>query len=139
MSRIESPSNPRIAAAVRAVAEGDRMLLEGKRIVEEALDAGIALEDLFVVDEISEEHEDLLRRVRGEGAPGDGGATPAGGATPPPRVTEVSARVLKRLSDLPSTRGVAAIAPPPRRTLSSLYSPSKKSSSSNVPRSAGTA
>ena len=139
MSRIESPSNPRIAAAVRAVAEGDRMLLEGKRMVEEALDAGIALEDLFVVDKVSEEHEDLLRRVRGEGAPGDGGATPAGGGTPPPRVTEVSARVMKRLSDLPSTRGVAALGPPPHRTLSSLCSPSRKSSSSNGPRSAGTA
>ncbi len=61
---------------------------------------------------------------------GGGGATPAGGATPRPRVTEVSARVLKRLSDLPSTRGVAALAPPPHRTLASLspLSPSKKSS-----------
>ncbi len=57
MPRIDSPANPRIAAAVRAVAAGDRMLLEGKRMVEEALDAGIALEDVFVLDE-------MLRRAR---------------------------------------------------------------------------
>jgi tRNA G18 (ribose-2'-O)-methylase SpoU len=135
MPRIESPSNPRIAAAARAVAASDRMLLEGKRMVEEALDAGIAVDEVFVVEEMSEENEDFLRRVRGEGAPGDGGATP------PPRITEVTPRVLKRLSDLPSTRGVAALAPPPHRTLSSLssYSPSKKTSSSNVSRNAGAA
>ncbi len=125
MSRIDSPSNPRIVAAARAVAAGDRMLLEGRRMVEEALDAGVPLEEMFVIDEKSEENADFLRRVRGEGAPG------GGGATPPPRVTTVSPRVLKRLSNLPSTRGIAALAPPPHRTLSSLSSPSKKSPSSS--------
>ena len=49
MPRIDVPANPRIAAAVRAVAEGDRMLLEGRRMVEEALDAGVPLEEVFVV------------------------------------------------------------------------------------------
>jgi TrmH family RNA methyltransferase len=51
-------------------------------------------------------------------------------------VTEVSARVLRRLSDLPSTRGVVALAKPPQRTLASLSSllPSKKTVSSNAPR-----
>ena len=119
MPRIDSPSNARIAAAARAVAEGDRMLLEGKRMVEEARDAGVPLEEVFLQDGASEEHEDFLRRLRGDGAP--------------PLVTEVSARVLKRLSDLPSTRGIAALAPPPHRTLASLspLPPSKKSSSSS--------
>ena len=138
MTRIDSPSNSRIVAAVRAVAAGDRMLLEGRRMVEEALDAGIALEEVFFVNETSEEHGDFLRKVRGEGAPGSGGATPAGGATPPPRVTEVSPRVLKRLSDLPSSRGVAATAVPPHRALTSLYSPSRKTSSSDATRRAPT-
>jgi len=68
--RIDSPSNPRVAAAVRAVAGGDRMLLEGKRMVEEALDAGIAIDEVFVLDEMSEENEILLGRLRGEGAAG---------------------------------------------------------------------
>jgi tRNA G18 (ribose-2'-O)-methylase SpoU len=128
MPRIDSPSNPRIAAAVRAVAGGDRMLLEGKRMVEDALDAGIALDEVFVEAETAErEEEDFLRRVRG------GGADAAGGATRGAPVTPVSPRVLKRLSDLPSTRGVVALAAPPHRTLAQLssLSPSKKSSSSS--------
>ena len=127
MPRIESPTNPRIAAAVRAVAEGDRMLLEGKRMVEEALEAGVAIEEVFVLTDTSEENEDFLRRLRGERAAG------AAGAAPVARVTEVSARVLRRISDLPSTRGVVALAPPPHRTLAQLssLSPSKKSPSSS--------
>jgi RNA methyltransferase, TrmH family len=124
MPRIESPTNPRIATAVRAVAEGDRMLLEGERMVEEALDAGVAIDEVFVVDAMSEEHEEFLQRLRGEGADA------AGGARPGAPVTVVSPRVLKRLSDLPSNRGVAALAPPPHRTLAQL-APSKKSPSSS--------
>jgi TrmH family RNA methyltransferase len=38
---------------------------------------------------------------------------------------------MRRLSELPSTRGVVALAPPPHRTLASLFSPSKKSPSSS--------
>ncbi|MCM3875316.1 MAG: RNA methyltransferase, partial [Thermoanaerobaculia bacterium] len=54
-------------------------------------------------------------------------------------VTEVSARVLRKVSDLASTRGFVALASPPARTLASLsslssYSPSKKTVSSNLPR-----
>ena len=125
MPRIESPTNPRIAAAVRAVAAGDRMLLEGKRMVEEALDAGVPLDEVFVIQDGNEEEEgDFLRRVRGAVAGGE--------------LTTVSPRVLKRLSELPSTRGVAALAPPPHRTLASL-TPSKKRSSSNATRQAADA
>lgn len=126
MPRIESPSNPRIAAAVRAVAAGDRMLLEGKRMVEEALDAGVAIDEVFVTDDGNEEKEDFLGRVRG--------------AVTGAALTTVAPRVLKRLSDLPSTRGVAALAAPPHRTLASLsFLPrSKKTVSSNVARRAAT-
>jgi TrmH family RNA methyltransferase len=126
MARIESPTNPRIAAAVRVVAAGDRMLLEGRRMVEEALDAGIVLDEVFVQDEMAEENEDFLRRLRGEGA------NAAGGAAPGARVTEVSARILRRISELPSNRGIAALAPPPHRALASLSSPSKKTFSSSL-------
>ncbi|MGA7992791.1 MAG: TrmH family RNA methyltransferase, partial [Thermoanaerobaculia bacterium] len=142
MPRIDSPSNPRIAAAARAVAAGDRMLLEGKRMVEDALDAGIAVEEVFVQDGMSEENEDFLRRVRGEGAAGTPGAMPGASRGRarwrPAAVTLVSPRILKRLSDLPSTRGVAALAPPPHRALTSLspLSPSKKPSFSNASRQA---
>jgi TrmH family RNA methyltransferase len=102
------------------------MLLEGRRMIEEALDARVQLNEIFLhrYPEQENEEEDFLKRVRGEG---DDHAT-----TPSPRVTEVSARVLRKLSDLPSTRGVVALAPPPHRTLASLslLLPSKKSSSS---------
>jgi TrmH family RNA methyltransferase len=129
-SRIDAPSNPRIAAAVKAAASGEFMLLEGRRMIEDALDAGVQIEEIFLQkgsDEEREEERDLLRRVRGEGG--------ALAKAPAPRVTEVSARVLRRLSDLPSTRGVVALAPPPNRTLASLSPllPSKKSSSSSSP------
>jgi len=124
--RIDAPSNPRIAAAVKAAASGESMLLEGRRMIEEALDAGVQLNEIFLhrYPEQENEEEDFLKRVRGEG---DDHAT-----TPSPRVTEVSARVLRKLSDLPSTRAVVALAPPPHRTLASLslLLLSKKSSSS---------
>ena len=111
MTRIDSPANPRIAAVTRAVAEGDLMLLEGRRMIEEALDAEIAVNEVFVQSEMAEENEDLLGRLSGGGA-----ARGAGTA----RVTPVSSRVLRKISDLPSSRGVAATAPPPRRALAAL-------------------
>jgi tRNA G18 (ribose-2'-O)-methylase SpoU len=106
------------------------MLLEGRRMLEEALDAGVRLEEVFVQDVKSEENEDLLRRVRG--------------ATPTASIVDVSTRALKRLSELPSTRGVAAIATPPQRTLASLgplssLSPSKQVLSSGLSRNAAAA
>jgi tRNA G18 (ribose-2'-O)-methylase SpoU len=127
-TRIDSPSNPRIQAAVRAVASGEMMLLEGGRMIEEALDAGVRVDEVFLQrnpEQEKEGEEDFLGRVRGEG---DSHAT-----TSSARVTEVAARVLRKLSDLPSTRGVVALAPPPHRTLASLSAllPSKKSSSSS--------
>jgi TrmH family RNA methyltransferase len=117
-TRIDAPSNPRIAAAVKAAASGESMLLEGRRMIEDALDAGIRIEEIFVRKKSEEqgEEEDLLRRARGEGKA---------------RVTEVSSRVLGKLSDLPSTRGVVALASPPHRTLASI-TPSKKFSSSSL-------
>jgi TrmH family RNA methyltransferase len=90
-------------------------------MIEEALDAGIALDEVFVQSETAGEDEDLLGRVRGGGAAGGAGAV---------RVTPVSSRVLRKISDLPSTRGIAALAALPHGTLASLSSPSKKSPSS---------
>lgn len=117
---IDAPSNPRIAAAVKAAASGESMLLEGRRMIEDALDAGVQVDEVFLQrypEQEKKEEEDFLGRVRGEGKA---------------RVTEVSARVLRKLSDLPSTRGVVALASPPHRTLASLSAllPSKKSLSS---------
>src|SRR5512140_1315178 len=103
-TRIDAPSDPRIAAAVKAAASGEAMLLEGRRMIEDALDAGLELEEVFVQAEMAEENQDLLRKVGEEAEAGVGHR---------PRVTAVSARVLRKLSDLPSTRGVVALASPP--------------------------
>jgi RNA methyltransferase, TrmH family len=128
-SRIDAASNPRVVAAVQAVKSGQRMLLEGRRMIEEALDAGVQLKEVFFQSSSEErrEEEDLLRRLReaGDSHPKTASA----------RVTEVAPRVIRRLSDLPSARGVVALAEPPNHTLASL-SPrplllSKKSSSSS--------
>jgi tRNA G18 (ribose-2'-O)-methylase SpoU len=141
-TRIDSASNPRIAAAVKAIASGERMLLEGGRMIEEALDAGVRIDEIFLQRDPEQEkegEEDFPRRVRGEGETEEGflkrgrGAGDARATAAPARVTLVSARVLRRLSDLPSTRGAVAIAPPPHRALTSLSAllPSKKSLSSS--------
>jgi TrmH family RNA methyltransferase len=114
------------------------MLLEGRRMIEDALDAGVRIEEMFLAREDGNreekeerEEEDFLGRVRGEGQPRGEGDARGAAAAPAPRVTEVSSRVLRKLSDLPSTRGVVALASPPHRALESLSSllTSRKSSS----------
>ena len=140
-TRTHSASNPRIAAALKAIATGEVMLLESRRMIEEALDAGVPVEEVFLQTNHGEEkeereEEDFLRRVRGAGGAGDARAT-----RPSARVTLVSGRVLRRLSELPSTRGVVALAAPPLRTLESLspLSLSRKTAFSDVTRRAGAA
>ncbi|HMA28633.1 MAG TPA: hypothetical protein VKS23_02105, partial [Thermoanaerobaculia bacterium] len=49
-TRIDSPANPRIVAAIKAVDAHEKMLLEGGRMIEEALDAGVVIEDFFASD-----------------------------------------------------------------------------------------
>ena len=66
-TRIDSASNPRIAAAVKAIASGEMMLLEGGRMIEEALDAGVRIQELFLQEEKErkergETEEEFLRR-----------------------------------------------------------------------------
>jgi len=103
--RIDSPTNPRIKAALRAVENGERVLLEGPRAIGEALAAGIVPREIFL-----------------EGKEGKGGAEVVREAVE--RGTSlcfVSSKVLRKLSDLPSARGVVALAIPPRRSLQDLY------------------
>lgn len=106
--RITSPSNPRIQAALRAVESGERLLIEGDRALREAIAAGIVPEEIFLEGEEK------------TGSVGDvafvSEATERGAA-----LYFVSSKVLRKLSDLPSARGVVALAIPPRRSLSDLY------------------
>jgi tRNA G18 (ribose-2'-O)-methylase SpoU len=106
--RITSPSNPRIVAALRAVESGESLLLEGERAIGEALAAGIVPEEIFL------EGEEKTAGVGEVAIVSE--ATKRGAA-----LFFVSSKVLRKLSDLPSARGVVALAVPPRRSLSDLY------------------
>lgn len=103
-ARIDSPSNPRVAAAVRAVREGDALLLEGARSIADALDAGVVPTLLFAAPDLAPADAGAADRARRAGA----------------EVVEVSHRVLARLSELESTRALAALAPVPTSTLADL-------------------
>jgi RNA methyltransferase, TrmH family len=102
--RIDSPSNPRIKEALRAVESGESLLLEGARALGEALASGIVVTDVFFDGAGEAGAPDLATR-----------AAETGAATVP-----VSTRVLGKLSDLPSARGIVALAEPPRRALADV-------------------
>jgi len=106
--RITSPSNPRIVAALRAVESGESLLLEGERAIGEALAAGIVPEEIFLAGE---------EKTAGVGEVAIVSEATKRGAA----LFFVSSKVLRKLSDLPSARGVVALAVPPRRSLSDLY------------------
>jgi TrmH family RNA methyltransferase len=78
-----------------------RYLLEGRRLVEEALAWDVPLAEAVVAPEAGEEIVDLARRLREAGV----------------RVTEVGERDLRTLSDVVTPQGVLAVAhretPPP--------------------------
>lgn len=103
-ARIDSPSNPRVGAAARAVREGDALLLEGARTIVDALDAGVVPTVAFVAPDPSpfDAHAAALARAAGA------------------EIVEVSPRVLDRLSDLSSTRALVALAPVPAARLEDL-------------------
>lgn len=103
-TRIDSPTNPRIAAAARAAREGEALVLEGARMLVEALEAGLVPDVVYAAPDLSPVDTAALERASGAGA----------------SVIEVSARVLARLSDLGSTRALVALAPVPASTLKEL-------------------
>jgi len=117
--KITSTSNPRIQAALRAVESGESVLLEGVRAIGEALAAGIVPTEVF---------------LEGEEETGGGGIVTAveTAAERGAALYFVTSKVLSKLSDLPSARGVVALAIPPRLSLSDL-APSKQPPSVPLP------
>ncbi|KAA0252160.1 MAG: RNA methyltransferase [Acidobacteria bacterium] len=102
---VESPSNPAIAAAVRALRDGARMALEGPRMLREALDAGILPSTVFHVPGGEEEAAARLAAERGA------------------ELVVASPRAIERLTDLASARGLLALARPPRHAPGELPLP----------------
>ncbi len=101
---IDSPTNPRIAAATRAARSGEALALEGARMIVDALEAGLVPDVVFAATDL---------------APGDAAAVDRA-ARAGAEIVEVSTRVLSRLSDLASTRALVALAPVPSSTLKAL-------------------
>ncbi len=114
--KITATSNPRIQAALRAVESGERMMIEGDRALGEALAAGIVPEEIFLEGEEGSSPEAAVREAAERGA----------------SLSFVTSKVLSKLSDLPSARGVVALAIAPRRSLSDL-SPSRHPSPASLP------
>jgi tRNA G18 (ribose-2'-O)-methylase SpoU len=102
---IDSPTNPRVREALRAVESGERLLLEGSRALGEALASGVVVTDVFVHGDEGTAEADVARQAAEQGAAS----------------FSVSSRVLRKLSDLPSARGLVALAEPPRRSLEELH------------------
>lgn len=94
-SRIESVSNPRIIDLERRIRRGETMLVEGEKLISEAFRAGSRLDSILVTAEAID--TEVVYEATREGS----------------KILEVSSRVLERLTDLPSSRGVAAVAPVP--------------------------
>lgn len=103
-ARVDSPSNPRVAAAAREVREGDALLLEGARTLSDALDAGIVPRVVFAAADLAPVDAAAADRALREGA----------------EVVTASPRVLARLSDLGSVRALVALADLPEARLADL-------------------
>jgi TrmH family RNA methyltransferase len=102
--RIDSPTNPRIAAAARAAREGAVVVLEGSRTLVDALEAGLVPDVVFAAADLTPADALAVDRAGRAGA----------------EIVEVSGRVLARLSDLESTRALVALAPVPSSSLAAL-------------------
>lgn len=94
--RIDSPANPRVAAAARALARGEKMPLEGERMLRDALESDVVPETIFFAEGADAA---LLGRAESRGA----------------ALVSASRRVIEKLSDLPSARGLVALAELPDR------------------------
>ena len=97
MRKIESSDNPRIKR-VQKILRGKaktHFLIEGKKLLEEAIDSGVALEEVFVSAEFQRHHAALLKRVNCE-------------------VVEVPPNLMKTISDVETPQGAVAVALRPR-------------------------
>ncbi len=103
-ARVDSPTNPRVASAARAIREGEVLLLEGARSIFDALEAGVVPGLVFAAPDLAPVDSAAASRAREAGA----------------EVVEASSRVLGRLSDLESTRALVALAPLPSSKLADL-------------------
>jgi RNA methyltransferase, TrmH family len=106
VSRIDSPANPRVKEALRAVRDGELVPIEGTRAIGEALADGLRPVAVFHEEEALD--GPLREALAGRGA----------------ELIVCSERVVARLSDLPSARRAVALVPPRDLRLPDLPFPS---------------
>src|SRR5262245_61498250 len=93
MRKIESGENPRIKRVQKILRgrEKTRFLIEGRKLLEEAIDSGVAFEEVFATSEFQKREARLLKRLDLE-------------------VVEVSPSLMKVISDVETPQGVVAVA-----------------------------
>ena len=112
--KITSVANPRLKAAVRlrdrrGRDDQGRIVIDGVREIDRAIGAGVAIAELFYLDELCQDqaHQQLLKRARSAGA----------------ELIELTWQVMEKLSFGNRAEGVVAIGPTPRRALADLSPP----------------
>lgn len=95
MDRIESPANPRVRTARRIRdSRSEQALLEGKKLVSEAIDSKVKLEDVFVTERFLREENTFAEILKERSE----------------NICLVSARAMKSMSDVETPPGLIAIA-----------------------------
>ncbi len=99
--RISSAVNPRVKEAVRIrerrlTEEQNLLVIEGRRIIETALEAGVDIREVFFTDRFGSQKEGraILNSIRGKGA----------------NIFAVAEHVLNKITDTETPQGVVAIA-----------------------------
>ncbi len=128
MNRIDSPANPRVIAARRSLDKGEAMPIEGVRMLREALEAGVRPESVFFLES---GYANVIAKPTARSAADASSTEAAPAADLTTVVAEAgakeaklypsSSRVLSKLSDLPSSRDLVALAAPPRHALSGIH------------------
>jgi len=97
-AKITSVSNPRIknVLALRksgAGRESNIFLIEGKNLVESALDAGVSIRDIYISEDFLKKGHEFGRRLAGSGT----------------AVFEIAEHISRKLSDTESPQGIIAV------------------------------
>lgn len=93
--RIESVANQRVVDLERKVRRGEIMLVEGEKLISEALRAGSRLDSVFSTEDSLD--SEVLSEADREGV----------------EIVWVSGRILEKLTELRESRGLIALAPVP--------------------------
>ena len=106
MEKITSPANLNLrkVSRIRAGKDPERMLVEGTRLLSEALDSGVIFEMAFVTKKILSSHPELAARLSAV------------------KMYEIEDRLMQKISDVKTPQGILAIAKIPRADFEKVQS-----------------